>query len=187
MSLCRVISCVVGRGCLLWPVSSLDKTLLAFAYYTPIKKTKKRIGCLILESTGLGWLQALARGSNDVTGCHHTFSSSHAYSILVPFSGRFFFSMGISRFTDPHPISLATLPGKVSLVLCEPQPHRPINVISQEVLGAGQPDLGHMLWWVGSIPLKLQTVSRKQVVLRKLGCCFLKIVIYFYLFGCSRS
>ena len=31
MSMCRVLSCVVGRGCLLWPVHSLGKTLLAFA------------------------------------------------------------------------------------------------------------------------------------------------------------
>ena len=31
MSICRVFSCVVGRGCLLWPVCSLDKTPLAFA------------------------------------------------------------------------------------------------------------------------------------------------------------
>ena len=30
ISMCRVFSCVVGRGCLLWPVSSLGKTLLAF-------------------------------------------------------------------------------------------------------------------------------------------------------------
>ena len=30
-SMCRVFSCVVGRGCLLWPVHSLGKTLLAFA------------------------------------------------------------------------------------------------------------------------------------------------------------
>ena len=30
MSMCRVFSCVVGRGCLLWPVPSLGKTLLAF-------------------------------------------------------------------------------------------------------------------------------------------------------------
>ena len=28
---CVVFSCVVGRGCLLWPVRSLGKTLLAFA------------------------------------------------------------------------------------------------------------------------------------------------------------
>ena len=31
MSMCRVVSCVVGKGCLLWTVCSLDKTLLAFA------------------------------------------------------------------------------------------------------------------------------------------------------------
>ena len=31
MSMCRVFSCVVGRGCLLWPVHFLGKTLLAFA------------------------------------------------------------------------------------------------------------------------------------------------------------
>ena len=31
MSMCRVFSCVVGRGYLLWPVHSLSKTLLAFA------------------------------------------------------------------------------------------------------------------------------------------------------------
>jgi len=29
--MCKVFSCVVGRGCLLWPVGSLGKTLLAFA------------------------------------------------------------------------------------------------------------------------------------------------------------
>ena len=31
MSMCRVVSCVVGKGCLLWPLCSLDKTLLTFA------------------------------------------------------------------------------------------------------------------------------------------------------------
>ena len=31
MSMCRVISCVVGKRCLLWPVCFLDKILLAFA------------------------------------------------------------------------------------------------------------------------------------------------------------
>ena len=30
ISMCRVFSLVVGRGCLLWPVHSLGKTLLAF-------------------------------------------------------------------------------------------------------------------------------------------------------------
>ena len=31
MPMCRVFSCVVGRGCLLWPVHFLGKTLLVFA------------------------------------------------------------------------------------------------------------------------------------------------------------
>ena len=31
MSMCRVISCVIGGGCLLWAVHSLGKTVLAFA------------------------------------------------------------------------------------------------------------------------------------------------------------
>ena len=30
MAMCRVFSCVVGRGCLLWSVCSFGKTLLAF-------------------------------------------------------------------------------------------------------------------------------------------------------------
>ena len=33
MSVCGVISWVVGKGCLLWPECSLDKTLLAFALF----------------------------------------------------------------------------------------------------------------------------------------------------------
>ena len=38
MSMCRVFSCVVGRGCLLWSVCSLGKTLLAcFALYSKAK------------------------------------------------------------------------------------------------------------------------------------------------------
>ena len=46
MSMCRVISCVVGRGCLLWPVHSLCKTLLAFAllYFVLQGQT-----CLLLQ------------------------------------------------------------------------------------------------------------------------------------------
>ena len=31
MCMCRVFSCVVGRGCLLWPVHSFGKTILAFS------------------------------------------------------------------------------------------------------------------------------------------------------------
>ena len=37
---CRVFSCVVGRGCFLWPVCSLGKTLLAFALLHLYSKAK---------------------------------------------------------------------------------------------------------------------------------------------------
>ena len=40
MSMFRVILCVVGRGCLLWPVSSLGKTVLAFALLHFVLKAK---------------------------------------------------------------------------------------------------------------------------------------------------
>ena len=40
MSMCRVVSCVVGRGCLLWPVRSPGKTLLAFACFILYSKAK---------------------------------------------------------------------------------------------------------------------------------------------------
>ena len=40
MSICRVISCVVGRGCLLWPVHSLSKTVLTLLYSLQPKMEK---------------------------------------------------------------------------------------------------------------------------------------------------
>ena len=38
MSMCRVFSCVVERRCLLWPVCSLGRTLLAFALLHSVLK-----------------------------------------------------------------------------------------------------------------------------------------------------
>ena len=43
MSMCRVFSCVVGRGCLLWPVCSLCKILLAFALLHPVLQGQTRL------------------------------------------------------------------------------------------------------------------------------------------------
>ena len=40
MSMCRVFSCVVGRGCLLWLLHSLGKTLLAFSCFILYSKAK---------------------------------------------------------------------------------------------------------------------------------------------------
>ena len=46
MSMCRVFSCVVGRGCLLLPVRSLGKTLLAFDLFHFVLQGQK---CLLLQ------------------------------------------------------------------------------------------------------------------------------------------
>ena len=46
MSLCRIFSSVFGRGCLLWPVCSLGKTLLAFALLHFVLQTHI---CLLLQ------------------------------------------------------------------------------------------------------------------------------------------
>ena len=43
---CVVFSCVVGRGCLLWPVHSLGKTLLAFALLHSVLQGQI---CLLLQ------------------------------------------------------------------------------------------------------------------------------------------
>ena len=55
MSMCSVFSCVVGRGCLLLPVCSLGKTLLAFAllhFWTP------RTNLSVIP--GVSWLPTFA-------------------------------------------------------------------------------------------------------------------------------
>ena len=46
ISMCKVFSCVVGRGCLLWPVHFLGKTLLAFAL---VHSTFQGQICLLLQ------------------------------------------------------------------------------------------------------------------------------------------
>ena len=46
MSMCRVFSCVVGRGCLLWPVRSLGRTLLTFALLHSVLQGQI---CLLLQ------------------------------------------------------------------------------------------------------------------------------------------
>ena len=46
MSMCRVFSCVVGRGCSLWPVCSLGKTLLTFALLHSVLQGQT---CLLLQ------------------------------------------------------------------------------------------------------------------------------------------
>ena len=61
MSMCRFFSCVVGRGCLLWPVHFLGKTLLAFALLHFVLQGQIRpllqvfLDFLLLRSSPLSW------------------------------------------------------------------------------------------------------------------------------------
>ena len=61
MSMCRVFSCVVGRGCLLWSVCSVGKTLLAFALLNFVFQGQTclllqvSLDFLLLRSSPLGW------------------------------------------------------------------------------------------------------------------------------------
>ena len=54
MSMCRVISCVDGKGCLLWPVCSLDKTvrLCPASFCTPRPN--------LPVTSGISWLPIFA-------------------------------------------------------------------------------------------------------------------------------
>ena len=59
--MCRVFSCVVGRGCLLWPVRSLGKTLLTFDLLHFVLQgpicllLQVYLDCLLLQSSPLQW------------------------------------------------------------------------------------------------------------------------------------
>ena len=61
MSKCRVVSCVVGRGCLLWLVHSLGKTLLAFPLFHFVLQGQTcllfqvSLDFLLLHSSHLWW------------------------------------------------------------------------------------------------------------------------------------
>ena len=61
MSMCSVIYCVVGRGCMLWPVCPLGKTLLAFALLHFILQGQTclllhiSLDFLLLHSSPLWW------------------------------------------------------------------------------------------------------------------------------------
>ena len=61
MSMCRVFSCVLGNGCLLWPLHSLGKTLLAFALCHSVLQgqicllLQVSLNFLLLHSSPLEW------------------------------------------------------------------------------------------------------------------------------------
>ena len=67
MSMCRVFSCVVGRGYLPWPVHSLDKTLLAFALFHFVLQ-----GQILPVTPGSSWIPTLALQSRMEIPDHRT-------------------------------------------------------------------------------------------------------------------
>ena len=86
MSMCRVFPCVVGRGCLLWPVHSLGKTLLAFALLHSIFQGQI---CLLLRESFPRQVDKESRGPQGERG--------------LEFSGR---EKGQTFFLSPHSLGL---------------------------------------------------------------------------------
>ena len=62
ISICKVTSCVVEKGCLLWPVHSLGRILLAFALVHFVLQGQTcllfqvSLGFLLLHSSPLWWI-----------------------------------------------------------------------------------------------------------------------------------
>ena len=79
MSMCRVFSCVVGRGCLLWPVHSLGKTLLAFALLHSVLQgqifllLQVFLDYLLLHFSPLSWNDIFFTCSKSFYSLHRTF------------------------------------------------------------------------------------------------------------------
>ena len=85
MSMCRVFSCVVGRGCLLWPVRSLGRTLLTFALLHFVRQGQI---CLLLQVS----LDFLLLCSSPLWWKGHLFgvSSKGLVGLIKPFNFSFF-------------------------------------------------------------------------------------------------
>ena len=87
MSMCRVFSCVVGVGCLLWPVLSLGKTLLAFAllHFVPQGQSclllQVSLDFLLLHSSLLWWKRHLlgVLVLEGLVGLHRTIELQHPW------------------------------------------------------------------------------------------------------------
>ena len=106
MSMCRVFSCVVGRGCLLWPVRFLGKTLLIFAL---LHSTFQSQICLLLQLS----LDFLLFHSSSLCWKGHLFfgvSSSRSCRFFIePFNFSFFSITGWGIDLDYCDIAWFTL------------------------------------------------------------------------------
>ena len=87
MSLCRVASYVVGSGCLLWPVRSLSKTLLAFVLLHFVLQGQTclllhvTLDFLFLHSSPLWWKghRILVLVLESLVGLHKTIQLQHLW------------------------------------------------------------------------------------------------------------
>ena len=88
MSMCRVFSCAVGRGCLLWPGCSLGKTLLPFVLLHFVLQGQTclllqvSLDFLLLQSNPLWWkghlfLLLLLLVLEGLGGLHRTIRLQH--------------------------------------------------------------------------------------------------------------
>ena len=96
MSMCKVFSCVVRRGCLLWPVLSLGKTLLAFALLHFVLQGQTWLlllvflGFLLLQSSPLWWNFSSVQSHSHVwlfvtpwnAPCQASLSITNSWSLL---------------------------------------------------------------------------------------------------------
>ena len=80
--MCRIFSFVTGRGCLLWPVGSLGKTLWAFALLHSVLQgqicllLQVFLDFLLLRSSPLSFLVLVLEG---LAGLHRTCSFSFSF------------------------------------------------------------------------------------------------------------
>ena len=94
MSMHRVFSCVVGRGCLLWPVHFLGKTLLVFALLHSVFQgqicllLQVFLDVLLLHSSSLQWKGHLfwVLVLKDLVGLHITVQLQFNWkrSVFIP-------------------------------------------------------------------------------------------------------
>ena len=116
MSMCKVFSCVVRRGCLLWPVLSLGKTLLAFALLHFVLQGQTWLllqvflGFLLLQSSPLWWNFSSVQ------------SHSHVWLFVTPWNAPCQASLSITNFGSLLKLmSIELVMPSNHLTLCHPR------------------------------------------------------------------
>ena len=97
MSMCRVFSCVVRRGCLLWPVCSLGKSLLAISLLHSVLQGQI---CLLFQV----FLDFLLLHSSPLSWEGHLFGVLVLKGLVVRFNFSFFSVTGWGIDLDYHDI-----------------------------------------------------------------------------------